>query len=121
MLPLSEPKGISCGVLEVFIAAIKIGLFQPLRCKGSAFFANKQDLCAFAHADEVSVRENQRIRRRNVHGGYKGNKPPAFCIPLVYLWYRINYLRIRRPEGVRRNALRVQRPKSPHFEESAQA
>ena len=26
-----------------------------------------------------------------------------------------------RPEGVRRNALRVQRPKSPHFEESAQA
>ena len=30
-------------------------------------------------------------------------------------------LRIRRPEGVRRNALRAQRPKSPHFEESAQA
>ena len=25
------------------------------------------------------------------------------------------------PEGVRRNALRAQRPKSPHFEESAQA
>ena len=80
-----------------------------------------QALCAFAHAVEVIVRENQRIRRRIVHGGDKGNKSPAFCIPLVYLWYRINYLRVRRPEGVRRNALRVQRPKSPHFEESAQA
>ena len=80
-----------------------------------------QDLCAFAHASEVSMRENQRIRRWIVHGGDKGNKSPAFCIPLVYLWSRINYLRVRRPEGVRRNALRVQRPKSPHFEESAQA
>ena len=30
-------------------------------------------------------------------------------------------LQVRRPEGVRRNALRAQRPKSPHFEESAQA
>ena len=80
-----------------------------------------QALCAFAHASEVSMRENQRIRWRIVHGGDKGNKSPAFCIPLVYLWSRINYLRVRRPEGVRRNALRVQRPKSPHFEESAQA
>ena len=80
-----------------------------------------QALCAFVHAINASVHENQWIRRRIVHGGDKGNKPPAFCIPLVYLWYRINYLRIRRPEGVRRNALRVQRPKSPHFEESAQA
>ena len=80
-----------------------------------------QALFAFAHAIEACVRENQRIRRRIVHGGDKGNKSPAFCIPLVYLWYRINYLRVRRPEGVRRNALRVQRPKSPHFEESAQA
>ena len=80
-----------------------------------------QTLCAFAHASEVSMRENQRIRWRIVHGGDKGNKSPAFCIPLVYLWSRINYLRVRRPEGVRRNALRVQRPKSPHFEESAQA
>ena len=80
-----------------------------------------QVLCVFAHAAEVSVLENQRIRWRIVHRRDKGNKPPAFCISLVYLWYRINYLRIRRPEGVRRNALRVQRPKSPHFEESAQA
>lgn len=32
-----------------------------------------QDLCAFAHAVEVSVRENQRIRWRIVHGGYKWN------------------------------------------------
>ena len=80
-----------------------------------------QDLFAFAHASEGCVRENQRIRWRIVHGGDKGNKSPAFCIPLVYLWSRINYLRVRRPEGVRRNALRVQRPKSPHFEESAQA
>ena len=31
-------------------------------CKGSAFFANMQVLCAFAHAIEVSARENQRIR-----------------------------------------------------------
>ena len=73
MLPLSEPKGISCGVLEVFIAAIKIGLFQPLRCKGSVFFANMQALCVFAHAVEVSARENQRIRWRIVHGIDKGN------------------------------------------------
>ena len=56
-----------------------------------------QALCAFAHAAEVNMRENQRIRRRIVHGGDKGNKPPAFCIPLVYLWYRIYYLRVRRP------------------------
>ena len=28
-----------------------------------------QALCAFAHASEVSVRENQRIRWRIVHGG----------------------------------------------------
>ena len=54
-----------------------------------------QDLCVFAHALEVSVRENQRIRWRIVHGGDKGNKPPAFCVPLVYLWYRIYYLRVR--------------------------
>ena len=80
-----------------------------------------QVLCAFAHAINASVHENQRVRRRNVHGGDKGEYAPVFCLPLVYLWYRINYLRIRRPEGVRRNALRVQRPKSPHFEESAQA
>ena len=33
----------------------------------------------------------------------------------------IGVLQVRRPEGVRRNALRAQRPKSPHFEESAQA
>ena len=39
-----------------------------------------QALCAFAHAAEVNMRENQRIRRRIVHGGDKGNKPPAFCI-----------------------------------------
>ena len=32
-----------------------------------------QDLCAFAHASEVSMRENQRIRRRIVHGENKGN------------------------------------------------
>ena len=50
-----------------------------------------QDLCAFAHAAEVSVHENQWIRWRIVHGRDKGNKSPAFCIPLVYLWYRINY------------------------------
>ena len=33
----------------------------------------------------------------------------------------IGVRQVRRPEGVRRNALRAQRPKSPHFEESAQA
>ena len=33
----------------------------------------------------------------------------------------IGVLQVRRPEGVRRNVLRVQRPKSPHFEESVQA
>ena len=53
-----------------------------------------QALCAFAHASEASVRENQWIRWRIVHGGDKGNKPPAFCIPLV--GYRINFLRVRR-------------------------
>ena len=37
--------------------------------KGTAFFANKQVLCAFAHAAEVNVRENQRIRRWIVHEG----------------------------------------------------
>ena len=31
-----------------------------------------QALCAFAHASEVSVRENQRIRWRIVHGEIKG-------------------------------------------------
>ena len=36
-------------------------------CKGSAFFANMQALCAFAHAVEVFIRENQRVRRRIVH------------------------------------------------------
>ena len=45
---------------------------------------------------------------------------PAFCIPLVYLWYRKSVLQIRRPEGVRRNALRVLRPNYPHSEEIAQ-
>ena len=45
---------------------------------------------------------------------------PSFCIPLVYLWYRKSDLQIRRPEGVRRNALRVLRPNYPHSEEIAQ-
>ena len=39
---------------------------------------------------------------------------------LLHFW-GIGVLQVRRPEGVRRNALRAQRPKSPHFEESAQA
>ena len=65
------------------------GIDLDFVCKGSAFFANMQDLCAFAHAAEVSVHENQWIRWRIVHGRDKGNKSPAFCIPLVYLWYRI--------------------------------
>ena len=44
-----------------------------------------------------------------------------------FLFYFFNrnhiasYRQAKRPEGVRRNALRAQRPKSPHFEESAQA
>ena len=45
---------------------------------------------------------------------------PAFCIPLVYLWYRKSDLQVSRPEGVRRNALRVLRPNYPHSEEIAQ-
>ena len=40
-------------------------------CKGSAFFANMQALCVFAHAVEVSARENQWIRRQIVHGRKK--------------------------------------------------
>ena len=36
-------------------------------------------------------------------------------------FFGIGVLQVRRPEGVRRNALRAQRPKSSHFEESAQA
>ena len=47
-------------------------------------------------------------------------KSSAFCIPLVYLWYRKSVLQIRRSEGVRRNALRVLRPNYPHSEEIAQ-
>ena len=39
-------------------------------CKGSAFFANMQALCVFAHAVEVSMRENQRIRQQIVHGDW---------------------------------------------------
>ena len=39
---------------------------------------------------------------------------------LLHFW-GIGVLQVRQPEGVRRNALRAQRPKSPHFEESAQA
>ena len=49
-----------------------------------------QDLCAFAHASEVSVRENQRIRWRDVHGENKGEYASVFCIPLVYHWYKIS-------------------------------
>ena len=59
-------------------------------CKGSAFLVNMQVLCVFAHAINASARENQRIRWQIVHGGDIGNRQPAFCIPLVYLWYRIN-------------------------------
>ena len=44
----------------------------------------------------------------------------AFCIPLVYLWYRKSDLQVSRPEGVRRNTLRVLRPNYPHSEEIAQ-
>ena len=55
MLPLSEPKGISCGVFEVFIAAIfmlKANVFWPLRCKGSAFFWYMQEFVViFSHKD----------------------------------------------------------------------
>ena len=39
---------------------------------------------------------------------------------LLHFW-GIGVLQVRRHEGLRRNALRAQRPKSPHFEESAQA
>ena len=38
-----------------------------------------------------------------------------------FMWATASYLRATLPEGVRRNALRAQRPKSPHSEESAQA
>jgi hypothetical protein len=53
-----------------------------------------QALCAFAHALEVSVRENQRIRWRIVHGENKGEYATEFCIPLVYLWYKGDFLSI---------------------------
>ena len=46
-----------------------------------------QALCAFAHANEVSMRENQRIRWRIVHGERLGEYATEFCIPLVFLWY----------------------------------
>ena len=58
--------------------------------------------------------------------GCKGNH--FFFIIQIYsnvfrldLYLFINYLQVSGPEGVRRNALRAQRPKSPHFEELAQA
>ena len=47
-----------------------------------------QALFAFAHAVEVIVHENQRIRWRIVHGENKGEYAPVFCIPLVYLLIR---------------------------------
>ena len=44
-----------------------------------------QALCAFAHAAEVSMRENQRIRRRIVHGGDTCTMQCPEGRPLIYI------------------------------------
>ena len=68
----------------------------------------------------VEVREVTHLLR--VHNGYIGYLGFPVITPLPLAEDRlVLYLQISGPEGVRRNALRAQRPKSPHFEESAQA
>ena len=51
--------------------------------------------------------------RSNDRFGFSSSATCRFCYTSSLL--------VSGPEGVRRNALRAQRPKSPHFEESAQA